>query len=213
MDKEIQDMLNDLPNKKFAKYSDAKLEAFENHKLFMSGPNNPFRGKPGSLKGKTFSDEHKRKIGEKHKGKIVSKETLEKMSIVNKGKKLSKETVEKMSKSMMGVNKGKKHSQETKDKLSILKKGTKLSEEGRKKLSEAQKKRTNHFNEEAIKNRRAKTLRPILCYSVPDMVFICEYESITQASKKLNIDMGGIGKILNGTIKEPRKYFFKYKEV
>ncbi len=30
MDNEIQDMLNDLPNKKFSKYSDAQLQSFEN---------------------------------------------------------------------------------------------------------------------------------------------------------------------------------------
>ena len=211
MNKEIQDMLNDLPNKKFAKFSDARLEAFENHKLFMSGPNNPFRGKEGNFKGKTFSDEHKKKIGKAHKGKFVSEETKKLISENSKKLKHSDETKELLRQKSLGLNVGRKHTQEAKDKLSKLKKGTKLSEENKKKLSEAQKKRTNHFNEEAIKNRREKTLKPILCYSYPDMIFICEYESITAAAFDLGRDKGGIGKILNGTIKEPRKLTFKYK--
>jgi hypothetical protein len=212
MDKEIQDMLNDLPNKKFAKYSDAKLEAFENHKLFMSGPNNPFRGKPGNLKGKTFSEEHKKKIGEAHKNKIVSEKTKKLISENSKKLRHTDETKEICRQKSLGVNVGRKHTQEAKDKLSKLKKGTKLSDEGRKKLSEAQKKRTNHFNEEAIKKRLEKSQRAILCYSYPEMEFICEYKSITEASIKLNRNKGGIGKILNGTIKEPRHYTFKYKD-
>ena len=206
---ELQKMLDEIPEKKFAKYSDARLESYERHRNLML-TNNPNKGKVGALKGKTFSEEHKKKIGDAHRGKIVSKETLEKMSIANKGKKLSKETVEKMSKSMMGVNKGKKRSDEAKKRFSEIAKNRQFSDETRKKMSEKRKGRpvSDLAKQRALETNR----RPILCYSFPDMIFICEYESITEASRILKKNRGGILKVLNGTIKEPRKYFFKYKD-
>ena len=164
------------------------------------------------LKGKKFSDEHKQKIGAKHKGKIVSEDTRKKLSKISTGKKHSDETKEKCRQSSIGVNLGRKHTQEAKDKLSKAKIGTKASDETKKKMSESSKKRTNHFSEEAIKNRRAKTLKPILCYSYPEMEFICEYESIVQAAEDLNRNRGGIIKILKGQIKEPRHITFRYKD-
>lgn len=163
------------------------------------------------LKGTKFSDEHKEKIGLKHKNKIVSEQTRKKLSVINKGKQHTEETKEKCRLSSIGVNVGRKHTDETKQKLSELRKGTKASEETKQKLSESQKKRTNHFNEEAIKNRLEKNQKPILCYSLPDMKLICEYKSIKDAAIDLNRNRGGIIKILNGTIKEPRHITFKYK--
>lgn len=194
-DQEIQDILNDLPNKRFAKLSDKQLDGYERNKNLIR------------------TESWKNKIGDRHRGKIVSEETLKKMSEANKGKKHSEETKEICRQKSIGLNVGRKHTQNAKDKLSKSKTGTKASEETKKIMSEAQKKRTNHFSEEAIKNRRAKTLRPILCYSYPEMKFICEYESIKSAADNLNRDRGGILKILNGTIKEPRNFTFRYKEI
>jgi len=165
------------------------------------------------LKGKKFSEEHKQKIGAKHKGKIVSENTRKKLSKINKGKKLSEEAKEKCRQSSIGVNLGRKHTQETKDKLSKARIGTKASEETKKKLSESQKKRTNHFNEEAIKNRLEKNQKPILCYSLPDMKLICEYKSINDAATDLKRNRGGIIKILKGKIKQPRNITFIYKDI
>jgi hypothetical protein len=193
MNEQLQKMLDELPQKKYAKLSDRQLEGYE---IQRNIPRN---------------EEWRRKIGQKQKRKFVSEETRKKISEQSKKLKHSEETKEICRQKSIGLNVGRRHTQEAKDKLSKSKKGKKLSEEGRKKLSEAQKKRINHFNELAIKNRREKTLRPILCYSYPEMKFICEYESIIEASIKLKRDRGGIGKILNGTIKEPRKLTFKYK--
>jgi len=194
----------------FNKFPYKELKHIE-HSANMKGVNNPMFGKEGALKGKKFSDEHKQKIGEKHKDKFVSEDTRKKLSKINKGKKLSEETKEKCRQSSIGVNLGRKHTEETKQKLSKSKIGTKASEETKKKLSESQKKRTNHFNEEAIKNRLEKNQKPILCYSLPDMKLICEYKSIKDAATDLNRNRGGILKILNGTIKEPRHITFRYK--
>lgn len=48
-------------------------------------------------KGKTLSEDHKRKISEKEKGKIVSRETKERLRQVNLGKKMGLETRKKQS--------------------------------------------------------------------------------------------------------------------
>lgn len=163
------------------------------------------------LKGREFTIEHKNKIGTKHKNKIVSEETRKLISENSKKLRHSDETKELCRQAAIGINVGRKHTEEAKKKLSEAKKGKKMSDDAKKKMSDSQKKRTNHFNEEAIKNRKAKILKPIICYTFPNMEFVCEFESITDASIKLNRNKGGIGKILNGTIKEPRKYTFKYK--
>jgi hypothetical protein len=62
MDKEIQDMLNDLPNKKFSKLSDNQLISIEN------------------IINLSKSDEWRKKTSETHKGKKRSKETIKKLS-------------------------------------------------------------------------------------------------------------------------------------
>ena len=193
MNEELQKMLDELPKKKYAKLTDRQLEGYE---IQRNIPRNK---------------EWRNKIAAAHRGKIVSDVTRKKIGENSKKHKHSQKTKEICRQKSIGLNVGRKHTQEAKNKLSKLKKGTKASDETKRILSEAQKKRTNHFNEEAIKNRRAKTLKPILCYSYPDMKFICEYESIISAATNLNRDRGGILKILNGTIKEPRKLTFKYK--
>jgi len=190
---ELQKMLDEIPTKRFAKLTDRQLEGYE---IQRNIPRN---------------DQWRKKIGDGHRGKIVSEETRNRISKQSKKLRHTEESKEKCRQRSIGLNVGRKHTQEAKDKLSKLKKGTKASDETKRILSEAQKKRTNHFNEVAVKNRRAKTLKPILCYSYPDMKFICEYESIIEAATKLNRDRNGITKILNGTIKQPRKLTFKYK--
>jgi hypothetical protein len=210
MDKEIQDMLNDLPNKKFAKLSDAKLEKNENHKILML-INNPNKGKIGALRGKKFSEEHKQKIGLKHKGKVVSEKTRQKLKELNKGKKLSKETIEKLRQKSIGLNVGRKHSDEARKKHSENAKNRIFTEETRKKMSE--KRKGKKLPESAKINSILATSKPILCFSMPDMKFICEYPSIKSAAKDLKRNIHGIIKICKGKIKNPRKYTFRYKEI
>jgi hypothetical protein len=194
MDKEIQDMLNDLPNKKFSKLTDLKLAQYEDNK---------------NLKR---DDNWKNNISSALKNRKLSEEHIEKIVIRNKERIVSDETKQKLSKSLIGKTKGYKRSEETKKKIGESRKYVIYSEDAKKRMSNAQKKRKNHFNEEAIKKRLEKTKRPILYYSYPDMKLIKEFESIKQASIDLKIDRAGILKHLNGTIKNPRKYTFKYKD-
>lgn len=93
-------------------------------------------------KGKTVSEELKRKNSEAHKGKRHSEETRKKMSKSQKGKKLSEETKRKLSE----THKGKKLpslTDEAKRKISEARKGKQLSEETKRKISAARKGKVN----------------------------------------------------------------------
>jgi group I intron endonuclease len=73
------------------------------------------------MRGRKFSDEHKRKIGEASTGRIYSKETRKKMSDSAKAKIVSKETRRKQSKMQKGKGNamwGRKHTEESKLKMS-----------------------------------------------------------------------------------------------
>jgi group I intron endonuclease len=151
-----------------------------------SGENHPCYGKPlsdehrrkisenhaGYWKGKTHSDETKRKMSEvkaSHKnpfyGQTHTNEWKRKMSEAKKGKTHSDETKRKMSESKQNI------SDETRRKMSEAAKGRKASDEVRKKLSEARKGDKNNFYgkrhleeskrkmSEAAKNRSAETRR------------------------------------------------------
>ena len=88
-------------------------------------------GKPSTFKGKTHSEEAKRKLSEAHKGKLFSEETRKRMSESKKG----------------NTNfKGKHHSEETKRKMSEVHKGKTFSEDHKRKISEVQK--GKHLSEE-----------------------------------------------------------------
>ena len=84
-------------------------------------------------KGKPFTEEHKRKIGEANKGKPKSKEHREKLRQANLGKKLSGEFKQKCRERMLGT----KHSEETKRKIGEGNRGKKVSDETKRRISEA----------------------------------------------------------------------------
>lgn len=106
------------------------------------------------IKGKTLSDEHKKKLSETHKGKHHTKETKNKMSESRKGKKLSDATKRKLSKPK---------SDETKKKMSEAAKN--MAEEHKKKISEAQKGEKNpNYGKHWFTNGKENKL----CYECPD---------------------------------------------
>jgi 5-methylcytosine-specific restriction endonuclease McrA len=59
-----------------------------------------------------------------HKGKSVSEETRRKIGIKSKGRKASPETIQKLKDSHKGQGKGRKLSEETKDKMSLARRRT-----------------------------------------------------------------------------------------
>lgn len=89
-----------------------------------TGEKNPMFGKPSSRRGTKLSEETKRKIVESkrrnprpspNKGKTFSEEYRKRLSEAHKGKHLSEETKRKLSE----IHKGKKHSLESREKMRI----------------------------------------------------------------------------------------------
>lgn len=82
-------------------------------------------------KGRTFSEEHKRRISESQKGKIIPHEVRLKIAEAAKGRECSEETRNKHSENVKGEKHplyGKHHSEETKKKMSESKKGMYVGE-------------------------------------------------------------------------------------
>jgi len=100
-------------------------------------------GGPAFMRGKTLSEETKRKIGEKLKGHKLSDKAKEKLRNANLGKIMSQETKDKISIAKKG------HTivtEETKRKMSIARKGIPRSEEMKRKMSIS--KKGQHFSDE-----------------------------------------------------------------
>ena len=108
-----------------------------------------------AMKGKHFSEEHKKKLSEAKKGKQFSEEHKKKLSEAKKN--ISAEARKKMSEAHKGKtspNKGKHPSEEARKKISEANKGKHPSEEARKKMGAA-KKGTHWYNNGKI-SKRAK---------------------------------------------------------
>ena len=98
-------------------------------------------GEGGSFKGRTFSEESRKKMSESHKGIPLSEEQRRKLSESLKGRPSpmkgrfhTEETRKKMSDNSKGKNKGRTFSEESRKKMSESHKGIPLSEEHRKSM-------------------------------------------------------------------------------
>jgi hypothetical protein len=118
------------------------------------------KGEKNHNYGKTFSEEHKRKISEAHKGRTHSEKSRRNMSEAHKGKTFSEEHKRKISEVKKGENHylyGKTHSEETKRKMSRTRKGKTFSEEHKRKISEGKRnpsEETRRKMRDASKGRR-----------------------------------------------------------
>ncbi len=98
--------LSEETRKKIGDANRGRIPSEKTRKLWSeqrTGKNNPMYGKKGENSpnwGKTFSEEHRRKISESNKSKTLSKEHRRKLSVSHKGKTLSKEHRIKLSKSL-----------------------------------------------------------------------------------------------------------------
>lgn len=152
-----------------------------------------------SRKGKKLSNETKEKLRQRNLGKKLSADTIEKM----RGRKLSLETRLKMSKSRQG----KPRSEEIKEKLRKINLGKKMSINTRNKMSLSQigKKQTK----ETIQKRISKIYnicgKKIICIETGTI-----YNSISQASRILNIDRHTIIRSCKNKCKSKKKIHFKY---
>lgn len=173
------------------------------------------KGKPSGMKGKNHSEETKQKLRKTSSGenngmfnKHHTEETKEILRIKHTGKHLSEETKQKISESNIGKEgpwkgkknekhsewmknnnpfKGKTHTNETKEKISV-KNSKPKSEEHKKKISQS------------------------LIGNIPGNIVKVEidgiiYESLTEASEKLNVNYS----TLRNRIKSKSKKFVNYK--
>lgn len=105
-------------NKGKSMNDDFKKKISDLKKGIHAGDKNPMFGKPGTMLGKKFSEEHRRKISERLRGRIFSQEHREK---IRKAKaQISLETRIKMSQAKKGKptwSKGKKMSLESRLKM------------------------------------------------------------------------------------------------
>lgn len=137
------------------------------------------------IKGKTHTDEVKKKLSEinkgnsYHKGKFHTEETKKKIGNLQRGKKQSEETKQKRSESMKGKTLGRKHSEETKKLISNKGKGK-------------------------IAHNRKKVIA--INYITGDIVGT--YSSYAECAKELNIT-NHIYEVISGKRKQASGYTFK----
>lgn len=105
------------------------LEREQFHMDLLKPTYNIAKDAASPMKGRTASDETKRRISEAQKGRILSEETKRKISEAKRGACLGE----------LNHNFGKHLSEETRRRLSETKKGRKTSDEHKLKLSEANK--------------------------------------------------------------------------
>jgi group I intron endonuclease len=172
---DVASNIDDLNKKEIKWIADLKSFGDLGYNLCLGGEGKSgYKQKPESVEamrqkkmGKKLTVEHKVRISAGNTGKIMSEESKRKISQSHMGMKHSKETLAKLSK----IRLGKKHSADSKAKIGLAGLGKKHSNESIKKMSE---------NKQAIK-------KPVLCLNNGSI-----YESINEASKKLNISSGGI---------------------
>lgn len=137
---------------------------------------NGYNAKEGGSNGKP-SKETRLKMSESHKGQIITKEARIKISQANTGRVMSEETKQKISKS----NTGKKLSKETKIKMSKSAMGNK-SHKG------------FHHSKETIDKISTKVAQ----YTIKKHKLIKIWNSMSEASKELNISVSNISSCCRG---------------
>lgn len=148
--------------------------------------NRSYKGENNPMYGKTFSEEHKKKISDGNKGKLLgikkSDEHRKNISIGLTGRKLSPEQCERLSK----LHKGKVMSEESRKKMSISGKGRKHRPES---ILKMKKPKPEGF----IKNLVAYSSKKII-----DSKTNIIYDSMSEASRILKIDRKKISRCVHG---------------
>lgn len=138
------------------------------------------------IKGKPFSEEHRKKIGLGNKGKVRTEEMIKRMSITNK-RVWTEESKKKLSESMSGKN------------HPLF--GVRPSEEVKRKISES-----NKGKQAGNKNPRA--LEIVQLDKNDNIIKVWKY--IKQASRELHIHAADISTCAKSKLKSAGGYHWKY---
>jgi group I intron endonuclease len=157
--------------------------------------------------------------GEGRKNVIVSEETKQKISKTKKSQKLNNKHTEETKKNLSIINKGefnpfygKNHKEETKELQSLRVSGMNHPMFRKNHTEEAKDKiRSSNKLKELIDSNKKVNCKPVLQFSL-DGEFINEFLSIKEASIETGCSESIIGKCCRGLIKNPRTYFFKFKD-
>lgn len=139
------------------------------------------------VKGKTFSEEHRRKIGKANKGRIVPKDARLAVSRANSNRIWSEESRKKLSNSISGEN------------HPLF--GTHQSEETRRKISES--------NKEIFSGEKNPRALIIIQFDKKDNL-IKVWRYIKLASKELKIDASDISGCAKGRLHSAGGYHWKF---
>ena len=180
--------------------SESARQKMRDHHADVSGSKNPNFGKryPGRGKGRTVSEETRRKISEAVKGKCKGKIPW------NKGLSPSEETRKKLSNALSGINNpfyGRKHSEKSLQKM----RNKRVPQEVRAKL------RQYRLNEpEEIKNKRLESIinscsKKVLCLETNTY-----YRNAVEASRAIGISPDSIRACCRGQAKTAKKLHWKY---
>lgn len=164
-----------------------------------SGGENPlvvYRGEKHHFFGKTFSEEHRKRLSESHKGekhycygKHLPEETRRKISEAQKGKKISEEQKALLRKASLG----RKQSEETIKKRVRSLRGHPVSEETRQRI------------------RKTKVSKRIYQLSHSGEL-LCEWPSVTAASNASGLDRSQIRKCCKGELKTTGGFAWAYAD-
>lgn len=166
------------------------------------------KGRTSPNKGKTFSEEHKRKISENNKGKTHSEETKRKLSDINRGKTIPEETREKISENNSRYWEGKTRSEETRNKISESLKGRTLSEEAKMKMSESRK---GHIvSEETRRKIGGANSIPIAQIDPSTNKIVNVWRSGKDAEREGGFHNGHISSCCRGKLKTHKGYKWQY---
>lgn len=172
-------------NKKRIVSEETKEKISKNNSRYWKGRKRSKESIELAIKSRVYTEEYRKKIGDKSRGRKHSEETKQIISKKNLGRKHSEESKLKMSLAVIG----RKHSEETKKKMSIIRTGQILSEESRKKISI---------------NSRSKEINGVkinmYCYETNEL--LRSFDSITDAAKFIGCLVSSICNNLSGISKK-----------
>lgn len=161
-------------------------------------------------KGKKLSDEHKKKISDKSKNKIMSEEAKEKISKALSDKPKSKEHIEKLKKTKLKYKITKKQIIDAQKLFPYAKDVANhlgIDVHTYKRIAMEK----NCYKKVSLSERNKKVCSTKIIAKNIETQKVIEFNSIADASRKLNIVPNNICAVCKGKYKQAKGWIFQYK--